>query len=178
MSRQAIDMTGKTYGRYLVLHRHAVNDSMGCARWVCKCACGSEKIVSGAVLRNGSTVSCGCYARERSTKHGAAGKVVNRHAKGRVVGRDPVYSVWATMVQRCTNPKDRGYKNYGGRGITVCDRWKNSFAAFKTDMGPRPEGLMIERRDNDSGYAPYNCYWADRTTQNNNTRRNKKVVAA
>ena len=170
-------MAGKVFGRYTVLSRHEVTPTKRCARWLCKCECGVEKVVSGAILRNGQVVSCGCYAREQSTKHGAAGRLVNRKANWDMVGRDPVYSVWAAMIQRCTNPNDKGYENYGGRGITVCHEWKNSFAAFKAAMGPRPEGLMIERRDNDAGYNPENCYWADRTTQNNNTRRNKKAAA-
>lgn len=82
----------------------------------------------------------------------------------------PVYDVWAEMIQRCTNPKHRRYADYGGRGISVCERWRRSFNTFFTDMGERPRGLTLERRDNDRGYEPGNCYWATPTEQNLNKR--------
>jgi hypothetical protein len=85
--------------------------------------------------------------------------------------RDPIYSVWGTMIQRCHNPRNRQYKDYGGRGIGVCERWRNSFHAFASDMGPRPSGdFSVERKDNDAGYSPSNCHWATRAEQNSNKR--------
>ena len=85
----------------------------------------------------------------------------------------PEYAIWATMIQRCTNPKDAAYKNYGARGVTVCQRWRRSFKAFLSDMGTRPSSEhSIERTNNAIGYTPENCRWATRTEQNRNTRRN------
>ena len=87
----------------------------------------------------------------------------------------PVYQVWNHMLQRCTNPKNPGFKHYGGRGITVCERWLQ-FANFYADMGDPPPGLMIEREDNDKGYSPDNCVWADRLTQNHNKGQPRKLT--
>jgi hypothetical protein len=80
------------------------------------------------------------------------------------------YQVWADMIQRCTNPKNLSWRDYGGRGIAVCDRWRQSFAVFYEDMGARPKGLTLERTRNDEGYSPGNCQWATRSTQNFNRR--------
>ena len=81
----------------------------------------------------------------------------------------PGYNAWRSMRKRCNNPNNRAYPNYGGRGITICDRW-DSFPNFYEDMGPCPPGLTLERRDTNGNYEPTNCYWADRTTQNRNRR--------
>ncbi|TBY60139.1 hypothetical protein E0H46_31705 [Rhizobium leguminosarum bv. viciae] len=81
------------------------------------------------------------------------------------------YNVWKDMRSRCTNPKDKAYKDYGGRGITVCDRWMHDYKAFEADMGERPKGYSIDRVENDKGYYPENCRWADRRTQQRNQRR-------
>jgi hypothetical protein len=85
----------------------------------------------------------------------------------------PEYRAWSNMIQRCTNSNNPHYQNYGKRGIKVCKEWME-FAAFIKDMGKRPKGLMLERKDNDAGYSPQNCIWADRMTQNNNSRNNVK----
>ncbi|MDE1906033.1 MAG: hypothetical protein KGH75_06230 [Rhodospirillales bacterium] len=92
------------------------------------------------------------------------------------VERQRLYWVWAAMIQRCTNPRDKGFKNYGGRGITVCDRWRNSFADFLRDMGAREPRQVLDRIDNDAGYAPENCRWADSATSNANRRISKFVL--
>jgi len=135
---------------------------------VCKCECGAEKIASVHDIRTGKTKSCGCLRREvtarRSTRHGQA----------RVSGRTPAYRIWKAMKRRCFSMSDGSYANYGGRGITVCERWL-SFESFALDMGEPPPGATIDRIDNDGIYEPGNCRWASRKQQNRNTRKNSVV---
>lgn len=131
----------------------------------CKCDCGKQAITSAHNLKKGMTVSCGCFAIEsktrRATIHGAK--------------FSPAYQTWVAMKTRCTNPNDYSYRNYGGRGITICDRWKNSFKLFLLDMGHRPPGHTLDRINNDKGYEPGNCRWATTWEQSNN-RRNNRIV--
>lgn len=89
---------------------------------------------------------------------------------------DPLFNIWGQMRRRCHRPADKAYPNYGGRGITVCDRWRNSFDAFAADMGPRPPGHTIDRINNDAGYSPENCRWITRAQQNRNTRMNRPLT--
>lgn len=139
--------------------------------WKCQCDCGSVSNVKSANLRSGQSKSCGCLRKENgikaNTKHG--------------MSNSPEIHIWHKMIKRCTNPKDPAYKNYGGRGITVCDRWLGSFEAFYEDMGPRPhKDLTIERVDNDKGYCPENCKWETRKENNRNVRKrrdNKSGIA-
>jgi AraC-like DNA-binding protein len=90
--------------------------------------------------------------------------------------RTSIYRSWAGMISRCSNPKDKDYADYGGRGIRVCPRWKESFANFGDDMGPKPNGMSLDRRDNNGNYEPANCRWATRSMQMNNTRRNRHIT--
>lgn len=133
--------------------------------WECKCDCGNIVFVKEGLLKSERTKSCGCYKKDLNIKR----------AKNKVFGT-PEYGIWASMIQRCTNPKRASFKDYGGRGIEVCDEWKLSFTNFLNDMGNRPSSShTIDRIENDKGYNAKNCRWATRTEQSCNTSRNIRI---
>lgn len=159
-----IDLTGRRFGHWLVLQCDAAEVN-GKIKWLCRCDCGEVKSVAGGNLRQGLTTSCGCFqkkdASERFTTHGKS--------KARV------YRIWLTMRRRCYEPAFKGYPDYGGRGIAVCDRWRNSFENFLADMGEPTEGLTIDRINVNGNYEPANCRWATYLTQGRNKRNNRFI---
>ena len=153
-----IDLRGRRFGSLTVVNRVGTT-GYGQPIWLCICACGANTSVFGNSLRTGMTKSCGCLQRQAVTTHGMTGS--------------PEFTVWQMMIQRCTNPRARGYARYGGRGIRVCARWSGSFEAFLADVGPRPSlAYSLDRYpDNDGHYEPGNVRWATREQQQANSAR-------
>jgi hypothetical protein len=164
--RSAIDLTGRVCGRWTVISRD--HSKPGQMYWLCKCECGTVRIVQGGDLRNGGSKGCKqCREYKGVPTHG--------------MYHTPEYKIWSAMWQRCTCQTSQQYKNYGARGISVCDRW-SSFQSFFDDMGPRPPSARgsriysIDRINNDGNYEPNNCRWTTITTQRRNTRLNRLVT--
>lgn len=159
------DITGRRFGKWIVLSRAGSAMGSGNALWECVCDCGTRRAVKGARLRSGNSSSCGCdvalRARNQMTTHGQS--------------RTRLYRTYRSMINRCENPKTFAYQDYGGRGIKVCHKWRESFAQFIADMGPRPLGATIERIDNDGGYSASNCKWSTPLEQGQNKRNSRKV---
>lgn len=159
------DLSGKRFGRLEAIRRVGF-DSRQSSLWECRCDCGNIAIVRINSLTTGNTKSCGCYMKDvvssmtikRNTTHGKS--------------RSRTYRIWNKIKERCQDHNNKSYENYGARGIKICDRWRK-YENFIADMGECPEGLTIERIDNDKGYFPNNCKWATRKEQNNNTRANR-----
>lgn len=170
IAHNRLDLTGQQFGRLTVI-KYLYTDKNRKAVWLCQCACGQQTKVLAGKLRNGHTSSCGCWAREvtapflrarreENYKHGGCGT--------------PTYKSWDSAKQRCFNPNDDHYPSYGGRGVTMCDRWRYSFQNFLDDMGERPKGTTIDRWPDPLGnYEPGNCRWATPTQQSQNRPSNR-----
>lgn len=163
------DLTGRRFTRLLVLDR-AENSKSGQPRWKCVCDCGKEKIVLGSCLVKGSTQSCRCLNAELTSVSNST------HGCCRLRGVTREYKAWKKAKERCFNPNNRQYRDYGARGITMCDAWKNDFAVFLKDMGACPSGLTIDRVLVNGDYQPGNCRWATDKQQARNRRSNLNVV--
>lgn len=206
----ALDLIGHVYGQLTVIKREGTRGES--ALWLCRCACGAEKVTTSNNLRRGAITSCGCLRRAVDLTGQRFGMLVveglqtltsanerrwrvrcdcgrinfkvtsklhyqdrcnacmvirHGHTRGGVNSR--TYQIWSGMRKRCENPRCKSWPDYGGRGIHVCERWK-LFDNFLADMGPAPEGMSIDRENNDRGYEPGNCRWATRAQQNRNTR--------
>lgn len=152
------ELTGRVFGRLTVLHR--VENRYGKTHWLCRCECGTTKVIQGQHLKDGHTASCGCASPFGTTHAGT---------------QEQLYSVWSAMRRRCYKPNFISYANYGGRGITVCDAWRNDYAVFRSwalanGYGPN---LEIDRIDVNGNYEPSNCRWVTKQVQGNNKRSNR-----
>ena len=157
------DLTGRKFGRLIVIERDVTSRR---TKWICKCECGNIKSVQATHLKSGATTSCGCYQKEKAkkanTKHGYTGTSLHHR--------------WKAIIQRCNNPKAEKYKDYGARGITVCEEWLKfeNFLEWSLKNG-YSDDLELDRIDNDKGYEPSNCRWCKTIINNHNRRITVKI---
>jgi len=154
-------MVGKTFNQLTIIARSDPKRKTGRTMWLCQCTCGNKLEAEGYKIRSGHTKSCGCRLGKNLYKHGQY--------------KTKIYTIWQAMKSRCFSKNGANYKNYGGRGIGVCDEWLN-FEGFKKDMGDSyKENLELDRIDNNGKYCKENCRWTTRKVQCNNTRVNAMV---
>lgn len=163
----ACDISGNVFGRLTIIERVDKPPSKD-STWSAFCECGSITEVRRANLVSGCTTSCGCYAKEVMSKV----KTTHGHSRGGAITK--TYSTWASMIARCYKESYNSYRNYGGKGVSVCSRWRKSFENFLEDMGERPAAQTIDRIDNNGNYEPRNCRWATAKTQNQNASQSKR----
>ena len=153
------NLAGQRFGRLIAV---SYTKEFGRGRWLCLCDCGKSHHVRPDQLKTGEIKSCGCgYIKHHHAKKGA---------------HSSTYSIWVMMRQRTSNPNNKNWNYYGGRGIKCCERW-HIYANFLSDMGEKPEGLSLDRINNDGDYSPENCRWADKATQSQNRRKNANASA-
>lgn len=159
------DLTGHSFGRLTAL-RPTAGRKIGCVVWRCSCSCGAELDVPSAYLKSGQKRSCGCLVvveNKSRSKHG--------------MSKTSVYQAWRSMKLRCFSPSDKGFHDYGARGISVCQEWLDSFEAFNSHIGPKPKGrFTIGRIENNRGYEPGNVRWETSKQQNRNRRNTVRYV--
>lgn len=157
-------LNGTIYGNWTVLELDDIHDNFGQRRYICRCACGKQSSITASDLKKGNSTQCvSCHISKKNLKHGYT-------YRGQ---KNSTYGVWAGMKDRCLNINHKNYDDYGGRGIKICDSWKD-FANFIKDMGLRPEGLQIDRIDPDGDYEPKNCRWVTAAENKANRRISKK----
>ena len=161
MRGDSSSLVGKRFGRWEVIEA-AGKDKGNNTLWVCKCECGNIRPVRRGHLTTGESLSCGCFQRE----------VNGSWSRTHGMTKTPVYVIWRGMLSRCKRVGNASYASYGGRGVTVCDRWQ-SFESFLADMGPRPYGHQIDRIDVNGDYEPANCQWVTPALNAQNRRNNK-----
>lgn len=167
MRRVRIEMTGLRYGELLIISFSHLDEKKN-AHWVARCSCGVEKSVNGYDVRAGKILSCGHLKKAAGGKH----QLMHGQARRGIQTRE--YRTWRNMINRCYDPKNNHYQNYGGRGISVCAEWRHDFSTFFHDMGEKPLGLSIDRIDVHGNYEPSNCRWATNHEQAMNTTRSKR----
>lgn len=163
---------GTKFARYTVIEKTDQRES-GAYLYRCRCECGTEKLITGTALRQGKVQSCGCLRKERQRE------AVVKHGDY----KSRLYKIWDGMIQRCTNPNNKKYQYYGGRGITICTEWLNNYQAFRNwaiesgyDENAEQWACTLDREDTNGEYGPNNCRWVPQSTQMNNTSRCRIVT--
>jgi hypothetical protein len=156
----------KTFGKWTVIKR-ARDNRAGKSRWLCRCSCGTQRVVLGPSLLYGRSLSCGCSRSGRGR--------LDHQNRTHGLSNTPTYNSWLSMRSRCTNRKEGCFRYYGGRGIRVCRRW-DKFENFLADMGQRPKGTLLDRKNNNRNYSPSNCRWVNSTVSMRNRRSCRMIL--